>query len=193
MKKILCLIVLLAVYFIASAQYSQNTSILSLSNDTLISIECINPDFNVDLGYSAVRIPMGTIEQQIKDIVRRTIDPPYIKYFDFVFLDSAIVTLNRLYAGKAYSSSITMLENWRDCISFEGTTILKEKCVRFLIQTKTDYEVTVEYALTNEKYDLLIIGQIQIQILKESYGSGKKKIEVPQGSCVMIAMKQPLN
>lgn len=154
----------------------------------------IYPDFWVEIGLPNVNVPEGTFEKQAQYIARRATEPVNgQQYFDFEFFDKALVFLEQRDTSKINQSYIDMLKVWRSCFSFEGKTIIKEKYQRFLRQTKEEYGIEVKFLLSTDHYDLLLLGEVQIQVLKESYGSGKKRVEIPQDSYRMIAMKQPLN
>lgn len=150
--------------------------------------------FWVEIGLRNINVPKGTFEQQAQYIAKRATEPVNgQQYFDLEFFDKALVLLEQRDTSKMNQSHVDMLKLWRSCLSFEGKTVIKEEYTRFLIQTKEDYEIPVELILSTEQYDLLWLGKVQIQVLKESYGSGKKRVEISQNSYCMIVMKQPLN
>lgn len=154
----------------------------------------IYSDFWVEIGLPNVNVPEGTFEQQAQYIARRATEPVNgQQYFDFEFFDKTLVFLEQRDTNKTNQSYVDMLKVWRSCFSFEGKTIIKEKYQRFLRQTREEYGIEVKFILSTDHYDLLLLGEVQIQVLKESYGSGKKRVEIPQDSYRMIAMKQPLN
>lgn len=195
MKKLLFITVFFFSYIWVSAQTMKDSIIIAKDNIFISKDETKNnPELKIEIGSLVIYVSSGTFSQQIQDIAKRTVDPPYNTTFDFAFFDTAVVILEQLSKEKKEASSeIMMLKKWRNYLSFDGNKLLKEEYERFLIQTKEDYRIAVVHILATDTYDLLQLGKCQVQILKETYGTGKKKVEVPVGYYCMIAMKQPLN
>lgn len=167
-----------------------------VANTIIIEEDNKNPGFEVEVTNNlVVLVPKGTLTQQIQYIAKRATQPPYGGIvFDFVFFDKAVAILETLPPKEKNGASlIEMLKIWRNCLSPGGITILKEQFVRFVRQAEEDYEIKVSSLFSSDVYDVIQLGSVQFQIIKESYGSGKKKVEIPQNSYHMIAMKQPLH
>lgn len=190
MKKIFLIIVLsLGLCGNMFAQMIQDSSLIIKT-----PLGDIYPGFWVKIGLRNVSVSAGTLEKQAQYIAKRATEPvDGQQFFDFAFFDSALVVFALQDTSKIGKSYVNALNLWRSCLSFEGKTVIKEEFMRFLIQAKEEYEIDVKYILSTEQYDLLLLGKVQIQVLKESCGSGKKRVEIPQDSYRMIAMKQPLN
>jgi hypothetical protein len=151
--------------------------------------------FWVEINAQNINVPNGTLEKQSQYIAKRATEPNNGQtYFDAEFFDRAFVVLEQRDTINKKNAIIESLRNWRECLSFEGRTVIKEDYTRFLIQTEEEYGIDMlNLFFQQSNMILLLLGKVQIQVLKESYGSGKKRIEVPQNSYRMIAMKQPLN
>ncbi|AHB41126.1 TPA: hypothetical protein DIC40_01650 [Patescibacteria group bacterium] len=194
MKKLLCITVFFFSYIWVFAQTMKDSAFVSEDNILGSNQVQKNPELQIEVGNIVVYISEGTFAQQIQDVAKRTVTPPYSMTFDLDFFDKAIVILEQLSKEKKEASSeITMLKIWRNHLSFDGNKLLKEEYQRFFRQTEEDYGIPIELIISTEQYELLWLGKVQIQLLKESYGSGKKRVEIPQNSYFMIAMKQPLN
>lgn len=137
-----------------------------------------NPEFYVEIGNCITIVPSATTERQCQFIAFRSVHPLDGELFDTTFFNKAIKILEEKYPV----SEVKSLKLWGSkIVSSKGIIVFKEEYIRFIKQSTTDYNLKINELLVTDDYDLIQIGEITIQVIKKSCGSGKKKIEIKDG------------